>query len=72
MHFDFATVGSRSTKFFGPPLRKAAAEARAVLIQLAAERLNVNANRLYSENGVIRDRENAGTKISYGQLRVAV
>lgn len=66
--YDFATVGSRSTKYFGPPLRKAAAEARAVLIQLAAESLNVNPDRLYSENGVIRDREDPGTKISYGQL----
>jgi nicotinate dehydrogenase subunit B len=66
--YDFATVGSRSTKFFGPPLRKAAAEARAVLIQLAAESLNVNPDRLWSENGVIMDRENPGTRISYGQL----
>ena len=66
--FDFATVGSRSTKFFGPPLRKAAAEARAVLIQLAAESLNVNPDRLYTENGIIRDRENPAVKISYGQL----
>ena len=66
--FDFATVGSRSTKFFGPPLRKAAAEARAVLIQLAAEDLNVNPDRLYTENGVIRDRYNPGTKMPYGQL----
>ncbi len=66
--FDFATVGSRSTKFFGPPLRKAAAEARAVLIQLAAESLNVNPDRLFTENGIIMDRENPGTKISYGRL----
>lgn len=66
--FDFATVGSRTTKFFGPPLRKAAAEARTVLIQMATEKLNVNQNRLYTENGIIRDRENPGIKISYGQL----
>jgi len=66
--FDFATVGSRSTKFFGPPLRKAAAEARAVLIQMAAESLKVNPDRLYSENGIIKDRDNPGNKISYGQL----
>jgi nicotinate dehydrogenase subunit B len=66
--FDFATVGSRSTKFFGPPLRKAATEARAVLIQLAAESLNVSKDSLYTENGIVRDRENPGTKISYGQL----
>jgi nicotinate dehydrogenase subunit B len=66
--FDFATVGSRSTKFFGPPLRKAAAEARAVLIQLAAEKLNVNPDRLYTKNGVIRDRDNSVTEMTYGQL----
>jgi len=66
--FDFATVGSRSTKFFGPPLRKAAAEARGVLIQLAAESLNVSADRLYTRNGVIRDRLNPGTRMTYGQL----
>jgi nicotinate dehydrogenase subunit B len=66
--FDFATVGSRSTKYFGPPLRRAAAEARGVLIRLAAEKLDVNLNRLYTENGVIRDREKPGTKISYGEL----
>ena len=66
--FDFATVGSRSTKFFGPPLRRAAAEARAVLIKLAAEKLDVDQSRLFTENGIIRDRENPGTKISYAQL----
>ncbi len=66
--FDFATVGSRSTKFFGPPLRKAAAEARAILIQLAAESLNVNQDRLYTENGIIRDRGNPYIEIPYGHL----
>ncbi len=66
--FDFATVGSRSTKYFGPPLRKAAAEARSVLINLAAESLNVNRDRLYTEKGVIRDRENPGTKVPYSKL----
>ena len=66
--FDFATVGSRSTKYFGPPLRKAAAEARSVLIKLASENLNVNHERLYTEKGVIRDRENPATKIPYSSL----
>ena len=31
--YDSGTVGSRSTKYFGPPLRQASAEARAVLLQ---------------------------------------
>ena len=35
--YDMGTFGSRSTRFFGPPLREAAAMARAVLMTLAAE-----------------------------------
>ena len=66
--FDFATVGSRSTKYFGPPLRKAAAEARSVLISLAAEKLNVKPDRLYTENGIIRDRENPKINITYASI----
>ena len=34
--WDMGTFGSRSTKYFGPPLREAAAEARVVLLELAA------------------------------------
>jgi isoquinoline 1-oxidoreductase len=36
--WDMGTFGSMSTRFFGPALRGAAAEARAVLVELAAER----------------------------------
>ena len=39
--WDMGTFGSMTTRFFGPPLRAAAAEARAVLIELAAERLEL-------------------------------
>ena len=39
--WDMGTFGSRTTRFFGPPLREAAAEARAILIQLASERLGL-------------------------------
>lgn len=66
--YDFVTAGSRSTKFFGPPLRKAAAEARAILVRMAAENLKVNPDRLYTEKGIIMDRENPETKIPYGNL----
>ena len=66
--FDFATVGSRSTKYFGPPLRMAAAEARMVLINLASENLGVSPDRLYTEKGIIRDRKNPDVKIPYGSL----
>ena len=37
--FDMGTYGSMSTRFFGPALRAAAAEAKAVLLTLAAEHL---------------------------------
>jgi nicotinate dehydrogenase subunit B len=66
--FDFATVGSRSTKYFGPPLRKAGAEARKVLIGLAAEKLNIDPDSLYAEKGVIRNRKNPEIKVSYAEL----
>ncbi|HXH29051.1 MAG TPA: molybdopterin cofactor-binding domain-containing protein, partial [Candidatus Polarisedimenticolia bacterium] len=44
--WDMGTFGSLSIRVFGPVLRAAAAEARAVLLQLAAERLGVPAGRL--------------------------
>ena len=39
--WDSGTTGSRSTKYYGPPLRRAGAEARAVLLQMASEQLNI-------------------------------
>jgi len=66
--YDGATVGSRSTKYFGPALRRAAAEAKGVLIQLAAERMDVPEDRLVAKNGIITDKNNSGRKVSYAQL----
>ena len=40
--FDMGTFGSRTTPTMAPQLRKAAAAARAVLIELAAQQLNVD------------------------------
>jgi isoquinoline 1-oxidoreductase len=44
--WDMGTFGSLSMRQFGPVLRQAAADARAVLLQLASERLQVPAERL--------------------------
>lgn len=66
--WDAGTFGSRSTKYFGPPLRQAAAEARAVLIQLAAEHLRVPQEKLLTKDGIIYVKNNAGKKVSYAQL----
>lgn len=66
--YDGGTTGSRSTKYFGPSLRQASAEARAVLVQLAAEQLQVPQERLVVNQGVISDQKNSNKKISYAQL----
>jgi len=66
--WDMGTFGSMSTRFFGPPLRAAGAEARAVLIELAAEHLQTPVDRLATENGVIFDKNQKQKRVTYAQL----
>jgi len=66
--YDSGTFGSRSTKYFGPPLRQAAAEARGVLIQLASEHLGVPAEKLMAKDGTIVARDDPNKKASYIEL----
>lgn len=66
--WDGGTTGSRSTKYYGPPLRRAGAEARAILLQLASEELNIPVEELVVNKGVVSDRTNAGKKVSYSEL----
>ena len=66
--WDGGTNGSRSIKYFGPALRAAGAEAREVLIQMAAEQLNLPADRLVAKDGVILDKSNPQNKVTYGFL----
>lgn len=66
--WDGGTTGSRSTKFYGPPLRRAGAEARAILLQMASEGWNVDPERLEVKDGIIKDPVNAGNKVSYAEL----
>jgi nicotinate dehydrogenase subunit B len=66
--YDAGTFGSRTTKYFGPALREAAAEARAVLLEMAAARLKVAPDRLDLSAGVARDREAPERKVSYADL----
>ncbi|MBN2001105.1 xanthine dehydrogenase family protein molybdopterin-binding subunit, partial [candidate division KSB1 bacterium] len=65
--YDGGTTGSRSTKFFGPALRAAAAKARQVLLELAAEKLNAPPERLQMNDGVINIK-GTDTKISFAEL----
>ncbi len=66
--WDMGTFGSMTTRFFGPPLRAAGAEAREVLLELAAERLEVPRDRLAVSNGVVSDSADSGRAVSYADL----
>jgi CO/xanthine dehydrogenase Mo-binding subunit len=66
--WDMGTFGSLSIRHFGPVLRAAGAEARAVLIQMAAERLQVPAETLQVKQGVVADSSNRGKRVTYARL----
>lgn len=65
--WDMGTFGSLSIRQFGPVLRGAGAEAKAVLLQMAAERLAVPVERLQVKDGVITG-PGANQRVSYGEL----
>ena len=66
--WDLGTFGSMSIAVFGPVFRRAAAEARLVLLGMAAERLSSRVDDLAVSNGVVRDRSRPDSSISYGEL----
>ncbi len=66
--WDMGTFGSLSTRQFSPYLRQAAAEARAVLMELAAEQLKKPVDQLQVKNGFVFEKSNGKNKISYAQL----
>ncbi|MBD3183140.1 molybdopterin-dependent oxidoreductase [Candidatus Poribacteria bacterium] len=66
--WDMGTFGSMTTRFFVPPLREAAAEARAVLIELAAERLELPVEKLRTEGGAVIEKNNSKNRVTYAQL----
>jgi nicotinate dehydrogenase subunit B len=66
--WDMGTFGSMTTRFFGPALRDAAAEARAVLVELAAEHLDVPVSQLATKEGIIFDKRQEKNQVSYAQL----
>jgi isoquinoline 1-oxidoreductase len=66
--WDMGTFGSLTTRMFGPVLRAACAEARAVLVQLAAKRLGVPAAQLVVEDGTVLVAADRSRKVTYGEL----
>lgn len=66
--WDMGTFGSMTTRFFGPALRSAGAEARGVLIQLASEHLGIPEKNLTTENGAVFETRNVQKKVTYAEL----
>ena len=66
--WDMGTFGSMSTRYFGPALRSAGAEARMVLVELGSEHLKTPAEKLATENGFVFDKENKKSRVSYAEL----
>lgn len=65
---DMGTFGSLTTRMFGPALRAAAADARSVLLDLAAERLGVPKQRLTASRGVVAVAGEPTRRVTYGEL----
>src|ERR1043166_4027638 len=61
-----ATIASETIQITAVPLRKAAAQARHFLVARAAERLELPADDLSIEDGLIRGKDNRS--VSYGEL----
>lgn len=64
--WDMGTFGSLTIRQFGPIFRGAVAEARAVLLEMAAERLGASAGSLTVKNGIVSAAN--GKRITYGEL----
>ncbi len=63
--WDMGTFGSMSVRFLGPSVRAAAAEARGVLLEMAAEKLGLPVDQLSVKNGVI---SGDNKKVTYQEL----
>ena len=66
--YDAGTWGSLTTRFADPVIRAAAAEAREILLKLAAEKLQEPQENLVAENGVIYVLNSETVQITYAEL----
>ncbi|HSP33213.1 MAG TPA: molybdopterin cofactor-binding domain-containing protein [Thermoanaerobaculia bacterium] len=66
--WDAGTWGSMTTRFFGPAVRAAAAEARVVMLNLASKKLGVPRDQLKVENGVVSVIGHPSKNVTYGEL----
>jgi isoquinoline 1-oxidoreductase len=66
--WDMGTFGSMSTRFFGPPLRAAAAAARMELLQLAAAHFGTPVAQLIVQQGEIFPKGQKDNRVAYADL----
>ncbi len=66
--YDRGTTGSASTRTVGAQLRRAAATARAALVELAIERLKVAAEQLVASDGKVSVAGESGRAVTYAEL----
>lgn len=66
--WDGGTWGSLTIRSFAPNMRKAAAEAKGVLLELAANKLKVPVTQLVAVDGVISDSNDPSKSVTYGEL----
>ena len=64
----FVSSGSRTIAAHSRPIRMAAAEARAALVELASKRLNVPADQLTTADGIVSVRSTPARKVTYADL----
>ena len=65
--WDSGTGGSTGIQLFSPVMRRMAAEARAVLLQMAAERLQAPVERLRVHGGTVVD-PSTGNQVTYAEM----
>src|SRR5512143_3911198 len=66
--YDGGTFGSRSIKYFGPALRQAAAEAKAVLVRMASAKLATPEDALATKHGAVYVVASPARKVTYASL----
>jgi isoquinoline 1-oxidoreductase len=66
--WDMGTFGSMSIRIYGAALRSAAAEAKAILLDMASEQLKTPKGQLTCENGVIFVTADKKNQVTFAQL----
>ena len=66
--YDMGTFGSMCTPLLWPAVRRAGAEAKAVLLQMGSERLKTPVDQLRVHAGIVSQSDKPSNAVTYGQL----